>query len=220
MKKLIPSLVFLLITLSMKAPPIALNGLFEHRKWTPLQLSLFTNIQLFDEYPATVGLATGTFIYQRNNNYGIAVAPFVGYRDNYGIICNLGCDIDANFGLNIYAYGLTGPNYGLMLSVVSCNSSNHNTSISVINQIGMNHAVPIGGYNEITYNVAVPIGIYNQIRTNKGISVAFVNNTRNSDTNGGQIGILNISESDWQIGLINYNPNGIIPFTLFFNYTR
>ena len=176
-------------------------------KWTPVNIVSFP-IAIFNPGETEVR--------------GILLSPGVGMskKDVYGI----------NLGI---ATLLTGKCYGASINVFSLLNENNGLSLGLLN-MGNNNGITLGLCNLVIDNDGISFGVINLLENNAGVSIGIVNRmiAGGGKSNGVSIGVANISqnntfqlgiynqaESGLQIGLLNYNPNAVIPWLPFFNYS-
>ncbi len=176
-------------------------------KWTPVNIVSFP-IAIFNPGETEVR--------------GILLSPSVGMseKDVYGI----------NLGI---ATLLTGKCYGASINVFSLLNENNGLSLGLLN-MGNNNGITLGLCNLVIDNNGISLGVINLLENNAGISMGVINRMiagggKSSGTSIGvanisknnifQFGIYNQSESGLQIGLLNYNPNALIPWLPLFNFS-
>jgi hypothetical protein len=176
-------------------------------KWTPVNIVSFP-IAIFNPGETEVR--------------GILLSPSVGMseKDVYGI----------NLGI---ATLLTGKCYGASINVFSLLNENNGLSLGLFN-MGNNNGITLGLCNLVIDNNGISLGVINLLENNAGISMGVINRMiagggKSSGTSIGvanisknnifQFGIYNQSESGLQIGLLNYNPNALIPWLPLFNFS-
>ena len=176
-------------------------------KWTPVNIVSFP-IAIF--HPGETEVR------------GILLSPSVGMseKDVYGI----------NLGI---ATLLTGKCYGASINVFSLLNENNGLSLGLLN-MGNNNGITLGLCNLVIDNNGISLGVINLLENNAGISMGVINRMiagggKSSGTSIGvanisknnifQFGIYNQSESGLQIGLLNYNPNALIPWLPLFNFS-
>ena len=176
-------------------------------KWTPVNIVAFP-IALFNPGETEV--------------YGILFSPGMGIskKDVYGI----------NLGI---ATLLIGKCYGASINVFSLLNENNGLSLGLLN-MGNNNGITLGLCNLVIDNNGISLGVINLLANNAGISMGVINRMidgggKSSGTSIGvanisknnifQLGIYNQSESGLQIGLLNYNPNALIPWLPLFNFS-
>ena len=176
-------------------------------KWTPVNIVSFP-IAIFNPGETEVR--------------GILLSPGVGMseKDVYGI----------NLGI---ATLLTGKCYGASINVFSLLNENNGLSLGLLN-MGNNNGITLGLCNLVIDNNGISLGVINLLENNAGISIGVINRMiagggKASGTSIGvanisknnifQFGIYNQSESGLQIGLLNYNPNALIPWLPLFNFS-
>jgi hypothetical protein len=176
-------------------------------KWTPVNIVSFP-IAIFNPGETEVR--------------GILLSPIVGMseKDVYGI----------NLGI---ATLLTGKCYGASINVFSLLNENNGLSLGLLN-MGNNNGITLGLCNLVIDNNGISLGVINLLENNAGISIGVINRMiagggKSSGTSIGvanisknnifQFGIYNQSESGLQIGLLNYNPNALIPWLPLFNFS-
>ena len=176
-------------------------------KWTPVNIVSFP-IAIFNPGETEVR--------------GILLSPGVGMseKDVYGI----------NLGI---ATLLTGKCYGASINVFSLLKENNGLSLGLFNMCS-NNGITLGLCNLVIDNNGISLGVINLLENNAGISIGVINRMiagggKSSGTSIGvanisknnifQFGIYNQSESGLQIGLLNYNPNALIPWLPLFNFS-
>ena len=176
-------------------------------KWTPVNIVSFP-IAIF--YP------------EETEVRGILLTPGLGrsVKDVYGI----------NLGI---ATLLIGKCYGASINVFSLLNENNGLSLGLLN-MGNNNGITLGLCNLVIDNNGISLGVINLLANNAGISMGVINRMidgggKSSGTSIGvanisknnifQFGIYNQSESGLQIGLLNYNPNALIPWLPLFNFS-
>ena len=176
-------------------------------KWTPVNIVSFP-IAIFNPGETEVR--------------GILLSPGVGMseKDVYGI----------NLGIVTL---LTGKCYGASINVFSLLNENNGLSLGLFN-MGNNNGITLGLCNLVIDNDGISLGVINLLENNAGVSIGIINRMiagggKSSGTSIGvanisknnifQFGIYNQSESGLQIGLLNYNPNALIPWLPLFNFS-
>lgn len=85
---------------------------------------------------------------------------------------------------------------------------------------GENYGVTTGLFTAGGINNALSCGIFNYWEKNNGISIGLANIVvRRYGWNTLQIGVFNKANNGLQIGLLNYNPNALIPWMPLFNFS-
>ena len=139
------------------------------------------------------------------------------------------------YGINLaIATLLTGKCYGASINVFSLLNENNGLSLGLLN-MGNNNGITLGLCNLVIDNNGISLGVINLLENNAGISIGIINRmiaagggkssgtsivvANISKNNIFQFGIYNQSESGLQIGLLNYNPNALIPWLPLFNFS-
>ena len=145
---------------------------------------------------------------------------YPGETEVRGILFSLGMGMSEKnvYGANLgTATLLTGECYGIAINVFSVLKENHGISLGV-GTVGVNNnGVLAGIFASGQDNVGISLGIINLWENNAGVLVGVFNYI--SKKNTFQLGIYNQAEGGLQIGLLNHNPNALIPWMPFFNYS-
>ena len=188
-------------------------------RWTPVNIVAFP-IALFDPGETEV--------------YGVLFSPGFGVsKEVYGI----------NSGI---ATVVLEKSYGISLNIVSVALRHHGVSMGVVNMgyndgisagiftIGGNRGIILGLCNLVIDNDGISLGIINLWGNNAGVLVGVFNyKLEHKETSHGvaigviniskkntfQLGIYNQAEGGLQIGLLNHNPNALIPWMPFVNWS-
>ena len=203
MKKLLLLIMIAIFSLNVYAHggASAIRGV----RWTPVNIVAFP-IALFDPGETEV--------------YGVLFSPGFGVsKEVYGI----------NSGI---ATVVLEKSYGISLNIVSVALRHHGVSMGVVNMgyndgisagiftLGGNRGIILGGININEDNAGVSIGILNYQDEQKKTLPCFLVGVANiSKKNTFQLGIYNQAEGGLQIGLLNHNPNALIPWMPFFNWS-
>ena len=143
-----------------------------------------------------------------------------GETEVRGILFSLGMGMSEKnvYGANLgTATLLTGECYGIAINVFSVLKENHGISLGVGNVGVKNNGILTGIFTSGLDNVGISLGIINLWENNAGVLVGVFNYI--SKKNTFQLGIYNQAEGGLQIGLLNHNPNALIPWMPFFNYS-
>ena len=156
--------------------------------------------------------------------YGLFLAPGFGWCESvYGV----------NLGIVTVAME---KGYGVSVAVGSCIRENNGVAIGIFHMDGDNNGLAAGIFNIGDHNNRVKLGIVNVFEENAGIVIGVLNCkvlpqraealpgtsvgiVNISKKNTFQLGIYNQAEGGLQIGLLNHNPNALIPWMPFFNYS-
>lgn len=205
----------------------------EDHGWTPLQLGLLEDVQLFDGKRTVYGLRLGALSSRSEAVYGLDLTLGKGNTNkggggiSAGLIWNhAGGDfwgVQTTLGLN----NLNGPKrpdpterlVGAQVALVGNNAANVTglQLAGVVNvsqgatgfQVGLgNGAKRIGG---------AQVGIYNLVETGIGLQLGAVNQATGG-LGGIQLGLWNQTAEGLQIGLLNFHENGFLPVFPFFNF--
>ena len=110
-------------------------------------------------------------------------------------------------------------NNGLSLGLLNLHKNN-GMAWGLCNLIVDNNGISLGGINLLENNAGVSIGIGNRMIAgggkSNGVSIGVANISQN---NTFQLGIYNQAEGGLQIGLLNHNPNALIPWMPFGNWS-
>ena len=154
-----------------------------------------------------------------------------------GILFSLGIGMSEKnvYGANLgIATLLTGKCYGITINVFSVLKENHGISLGVGNVGIKNNGILTGIFTSGQDNVGISLGIINLWGNNAGVLVGVFNyKIEHEETSHGvaigviniskkntfQLGIYNQAEGGLQIGLLNHNPNALIPWMPFFNWS-
>lgn len=126
--------------------------------------------------------------------YPLNLVPF--NTKNYGLrlICSPYYGSEKAGGITLGLSQISGTYYGVIASALySACGIHYGLSVSPVNLTMENHGVQIGLVNHI-----LPFG---------------------ETLNYVQVGLYNYAENGLQIGLLNHNPNALIPWMPFFNYS-
>lgn len=129
--------------------------------------------------------------------------------ENLGLFCPVGTTV-YGVELNLPVGGVK-ECYGVSVApLMNANVSMCGISAGLMNSNHNVYGLSVGGGNFYEENYGVSIGVYNLKlpKTQSG----------KPKMNLLQIGILNTAESGLQIGLVNYNPNALIPFFPLVNF--
>ena len=204
MKKLLLLIMIAIFSLNIYAHGGA-SAIYNVR-WTPVNIVAFP-IALF--YPGDTevrgilfspgmgmseknvyGANLGTATLLKGEFYGIAINVFSVLKENHGISLGVG-----TVGVN---------NNGVLAGIFASGQDNVGISLGIINLWGNNAGVLVGVFN------------YEHEETSHGVAIGVINLSKK---NTFQLGIYNQAEGGLQIGLLNHNPNALIPWMPFFNYS-
>ena len=160
---------------------------------------------------------------------------YPGETEVRGILFSLGMGVSKKnvYGANLgTATLLTGEFYGIAINVFSVLKENHGISLGV-GTVGVNNnGVLAGIFASGRDNVGISLGIINLWENNAGVLVGVFNYEHEETSHGVAIGVINISkkntfqlgiynqaEGGLQIGLLNHNPNALIPWMPFVNWS-
>ena len=208
MKKLL-----LLLAVSLLSSNVYAHGgasVIRGVQWTPVNIVAFP-IALFDPDETEV--------------YGVLFAPgFGGSREVYGINSGIVTVVlEKSYGISLNIVSVALRHHGVSMGVVNM-GYNDGISAGIFTQ-GGNRGIILGGININEDNAGVYIGILNyQYEQKKTLPCFLVGVANISKKNTFQLGIYNQAEGGLQIGLLNHNPNALIPwmpfFQLFIRYQR
>lgn len=116
------------------------------------------------------------------------------------------------YGIDLTLLGYQDKTCGLSCGVVSIHGGHYGIGIALANGVEDNIGLMCGVINIIQRNRGVAIGVWNRFSNEPGEDISKVENFL-------QIGLFNSATSGLQIGLLNYNPNALIPWMVFFNYS-
>ena len=112
--------------------------------------------------------------------------------------------------------------YGLAVSpgLIGFGNRVYGISGGIIFFQGENYGVTTGICASGMKNNALSIGVFNSWKKNDGVSIGLANFIENKKEgrNTLQIGVFNQANSGLQIGLLNYNPNALIPWMPLINF--
>ena len=204
MKKLLLLIVVSIFSLNVYAHggASAIRGV----RWTPVNIVAFP-IALFDPEETEV--------------YGILFSPGMGMsaKNVYGVNLGIATLVTRKcYGVSINIISVL-ENNGLSLGLLSL-YKNNGMAWGVCNLIVDNNGISLGGINLFENNAGVSIGIVNMMIAgggkSNGVSIGVANISQNNIL---QLGIYNQAESGLQIGLLNHNPNALIPWMPIFNWS-
>ncbi len=196
--------------------------------WTPFQLSLWTPIQLFDEYQDVYGLRINLLKGKNNGINGLDLGFANFANDVIGIQIGVGGN-EARSSLKGFQCGA--------INFVSGNGDVTGAQIGIANtagyvegfQLGIaNHAIEVKGFqlSSIAGNHAIEVkgvqvsgGLFGNYATEvKGVQIGGLFNYAKR-VKGVQIGLINYCErmTGIQIGVINIITEGTLPFFLGIN---
>lgn len=160
-----------------------------------------------------------------------------GETEVRGILFSLGIGMSEKnvYGANLgIATLLTGECYGIAINVFSVLKENNGISLGIGNVGIKNNGIFTGIFTSGQDNVGISLGIINLWENNAGVLVGVFNyKIEHEETSHGvaigviniskkntfQLGIYNQAEGGLQIGLLNHNPNALIPWMPFFNWS-
>ena len=176
-------------------------------KWTPVNIVSFP-IAIF--YP------------EETEVRGILLSPGLGMsvKNVYGINLGIATLLKGKcYGASINVFSLLNENNGLSLGLLNM-SNNNGITLGLCNLVIDNNGISLGVINLLANNSGISMGVINRMidggGKSSGTSIGVANISKN---NIFQLGIYNQSESGLQIGLLNYNPNALIPWLPLFNFS-
>ena len=116
------------------------------------------------------------------------------------------------YGIDLTLLGYQDETYGLSCGVVSVHGGHHGIGIALANGVECNTGLMCGVINIIQRNRGVVIGAWNRFSNEPGEDISEVENFL-------QIGLFNSATNGLQIGVLNHNPNALIPWMVLFNYS-
>lgn len=174
---------------------------------TPVQIGVWPfswGIQLFPSGVSVYGVAVGLPAYRVNTLYGLKAAPVAIQNMNYAFGCSV-VDFSArNYGFTLALYAVSLRNNALQTGAVNdCAIANNGVMLGVVNlAAGKRRKGSVK--NIVLYQD--DINLQND-------------EARQPIKNSVQIGVVNLANHGWQLGLFNYNQNSILPYTVLFNYS-
>ena len=208
MKKLL--LVFICVS---ALPLFAHTGgivLFGGGNWTPINIMAVPVISLVAP--------------DKTDVYGLFLAPGFGWCESvYGV--NLGIvtiAMEKGYGVSVAVGSAIRENNGVAIGIFHMDYENNGLTAGIFNLGDRNNRVKLGIVNLFEENAGIFIGVLNckvlpqRAEALPGTSVGIVNISKK---NTFQLGIYNQAEGGLQIGLLNHNPNALIPWMPFFNYS-
>lgn len=123
----------------------------------------------------------------------------------------------------IHLFSIQTDVYGIVLSPGLLGGGQHVCGLSCGVVIGAHnlHGIAAGVLSMGQYNNGLSIGVFNTWESNNGVSIGLANFLMSGDQsrNTLQIGLYNQANSGLQIGLLNHNPNALIPWMPLFNWS-
>ena len=136
---------------------IPADGIVNDLEWTPLQVSVFPNIQLFNSDAVVYGINLSALLTNQHRVSGISASPLCINRSNAGV--------DAKVA------GLCGENFALSLGCVSVVCANNGAMVGIANISGLERSFDESGFG-------LQVGLYNQAKT--GVQIGLLNYNKNS----------------------------------------
>ena len=156
--------------------------------------------------------------------YGLFFAPGFGWCESvYGV--NLGIatlTMKKSYGVSAAVGSLIRENNGAAIGIFHMDYDNNGLAAGIFNLGVRNNRVKLGIVNLFEDNAGICIGVLNckafpqKAEALSGTSVGIVNISKK---NTFQLGIYNQAQGGLQIGLLNHNPNALIPWMPFFNWS-
>ena len=206
--KLFLFLFLTVFSLNVYAHGSAAANVFYDVQWTPVNISIFP-LHLFSP--------SHTDVYGMYLSLGI-----IGIGKNvYGISCGTLAMVisEKSYGITASVISVVELNNGLSLGLLNL-GRNNGTTLGLCNLLADNNGISWGAINLLENNAGISIGVINRMIAgggkSSGTSIGVANISKN---NIFQLGIYNQSESGLQIGLLNYNPNALIPWLPLFNFS-
>ncbi len=112
--------------------------------------------------------------------------------------------------------------YGILLSpgIFGFADKVYGVSCGAIVMMAENNGLAANIYSFGIKNNSLAVGLFNAWERNNGVSIGLANFIHNKKDGGNtiQIGVFNEANSGLQIGLLNYNPNALIPWMPLINW--
>ena len=112
--------------------------------------------------------------------------------------------------------------YGILLSpgIFGFADKVYGVSCGAIVMMAENNGLAANIYSFGIKNNSLAVGLFNAWERNNGVSIGLANFIHNQKDGGNtiQIGVFNQANSGLQIGLLNYNPNALIPWMPLINW--
>ena len=112
----------------------------------------------------------------------------------------------AQLGLSNFNHGTQ----GLQIGAINLSLAIDGAQTGVFNGAGTGRGVQIGAANHGDSFTGLQTGIYNGSETGRGVQLGLCNQA--GTLCGAQVGLWNSATSGFQIGLINHNENGLLPW--------
>ena len=206
MKKLLLIILSIVFTASVYAHggASAIHGV----RWTPVNMVAFP-IALFN--PGDTEVRGILF------SLGMGMSEKNVYGANLGIATLL---TGKCYGITINVFSVLKENYGISLGVGTVGVNNNGVLAGIFTSGQDNVGISLGIINLWENNAGVLVGVFNykieHEETSHGVAIGVINLSKK---NTFQLGIYNQAEGGLQIGLLNHNPNALIPWMPFFNYS-
>lgn len=209
-------------------------------KFSPLQIGITDKISLVNSKAYIYGISIGLPLAYNRRVYGIGTGFAGANAYNYGIqmyLCNLGGNTNGIQtglislqtrrcnGLQANLFWNQGRClYGVQVGCKNNCMSLHGGQIGLINSCSIPISkAAIHGFHKMEHGVMFQVGVSNYTAKIGGINPnddTYQFGIRNTSQAGFQFGIYNKSkESFLQIGLLNHNEKGFLPYFPFFNFS-
>lgn len=202
--------------------------------WTPLQLGVLPTryLQLVSSYSDVYGVAVGGVLMQRQSA-ALSVALYNLARFNYLVELGVISPSSRNYALNAGLYAdAEKANFGVLVGGGTYTWTNYGVNVGgFVEGTMVNYGVTVGGYVRQALNCGLNVGLASCVCINRSLSVGGYNVVGTSGlfcwdfnphdleaTNGVQIGLFNVG-CGLQLGLLNYNPRGLIKWMPGFNFS-
>ena len=237
---LICLLIFVFCFYVQAHTPLGFNKGLIKTRFTPIQIGLFFNANLFDGFNPVYGFAFSLPFSPNREIYGISTGIIGGAEEHYGAqlnLVNVAFDI---YGLQTGLMGIWGEHCtGIQINALWNNSQQvDGLQIGGVNFSEEFNGAQLGIYNKVysyydnkaCYVNGMQIGGYNETQNLSGAQIGVVNihlsgkkqtdKKELKEKSSFQFGIFNkAGECTLQIGLLNYNESGFLKYFPFFNFT-
>jgi len=179
----------------------------------PIELSLWKGMQLFDQDTPIAGARLGVISVNKETD-GVDVGMLATITDQgSGINVAPLVKSDHHTGLQVAIGSHTLRTDGVLIAL----AGNWATDFENRPLETMVNGVQIGLTSMTNQLSGVQLSAINVANDVDGLQVALGNKAR-SVYFGSQVGLINIADSGWQIGLLNFNKNGFLPFFPLINF--
>lgn len=197
--------------------------------WTPIQLAFTTDAQLFDTDHAVHGLRLSAISAKNRRVDGIDLGLGKSYSGGgVGIALSLVWTAlwDDFYGIQIAggintALGVKGSNAedlnGFQVAILANKATVLNgAQFASVNVAFHSHGIQAGLGNAANHVYGLQTGIWNISMATSGVQLGVINT--GGKTQGFQLGLFNSTESGLQVGLINHNDHGFLPWFPLVNF--